>query len=347
MANRLNNRKGGVTLIMVMLTTMIAFIFAFENYLSAMHEMAIARNEYETERAFYASQSCVEEGFLHLKTDAVAPSGSITTEGVTCEYIISHDAAAPNAGTMLGKGTFNDKQRNVETTYADAGPAVVRNATSILHILDKSGSMDDDGNGCTLPGFDIQALCVANAGVWGPQPLTSAKEAAKSFVDHLDPVYDRIGAISYNEVFTQVSPLSVDYPSVKTAISGIAIQNLYTNIGDAIQFSTDRLLTEPAARTRVEILLTDGQANRPEPEASAPAYAIQKATEAKNSGILIFTIGLGNDVNPDMLQAIASEIDGKIMYFFAPDGSSLQEIYDEIAETLTSYNISQNRWQER
>ena len=347
MATFSHKRKGGVTLIMVMLTSMIAFIFALENYISALHEQAVAHNDYQTEQAFYASQSCIEEGFMQLKTDASAHDASIVTASTVCTYTIQRDPAAPDAGTLLAKGTKQDKERSVETAYAGAGPSVTRNSTSIMHLIDKSGSMDDDGQGCTIPSYTTSATCTAHAGVWGPQPITSAKEAAKSFVDRLDPTYDRIGAMSYNEEFTLVSALTNNFSNVKSALGTISTQDKWTNIGDAIQFSTTKLASEPANRVKVEILLTDGQANRPEPESTAPAYAISKATAAKSAGIIIFAIGLGHDVNPPTLQSIASEINGEKMYFFAPDAQGLQEIYDRIADIIIAYHISQDRWQEQ
>ena len=47
-------------------------------------------------------------------------------------------------GTLLATGTFQEKKRTAASDYADAGPSETRNKTVIYHILDRSGSMDDN-----------------------------------------------------------------------------------------------------------------------------------------------------------------------------------------------------------
>jgi Mg-chelatase subunit ChlD len=127
----------------------------------------------------------------------------------------------------------------------------------------------------------------------------------------------------------------------------------YTNIGDAIALATENLPPASLDQTRVEILLTDGKANcypihgviqcNNNYQTQAEQYAIGKANTAKQAGIIIFTIGLGNDINETFLKQVATD---DTMYFHAPNASDLEAIYDQIAEIINSYNISQNAWQE-
>jgi Ca-activated chloride channel family protein len=76
----------------------------------------------------------------------------------------------------------------------------------------------------------------------------------------------------------------------------------------------------------VLILLTDGQ-----PTGTTGDAVRQAATRAKNAGILVFTIGLGQDVDQTLLADIASK---PAWYFFAPDTSQLEAIYKQIAYSI-------------
>ena len=55
--------------------------------------------------------------------------------------------------------------------------------------------------------------------------------------------------------------------------------------------------------------------------------------QALDSGVPVFTIGLG-DVNAENMQQLADETGGQ--YYYAPDESDLDAIYDQIAEIISS-----------
>ncbi len=80
------------------------------------------------------------------------------------------------------------------------------------------------------------------------------------------------------------------------------------------------------ARSAALILLTDGKAN-PGPTSEAVA----RAAAAKKAGIVIFTIGLGRELDDAALEAIA----GQPSYFCrAPTADDLHDIYRQIAVTI-------------
>jgi hypothetical protein len=60
-------------------------------------------------------------------------------------------------------------------------------------------------------------------------------------------------------------------------------------------------------------------------------YAIEKSTLAKQAGIQIFTIGLGNNINANFLKLLASAPEN---YFSAPTTADLQSIYSKIANAI-------------
>ncbi|MHC1732859.1 MAG: VWA domain-containing protein, partial [Bacteroidales bacterium] len=95
-----------------------------------------------------------------------------------------------------------------------------------------------------------------------------------------------------------------------------------TNIAGAL-LSAQAELNSGRSRfdsAKVIVLLSDGQ---------APAAA--EATEIKDSGVRIVTIGLGTDVNNNELTAIASSPDD---YYQSPDETQLEEIFLSIAKKI-------------
>ncbi|MFZ2096255.1 MAG: pilus assembly protein TadG-related protein [Anaerolineales bacterium] len=106
------------------------------------------------------------------------------------------------------------------------------------------------------------------------------KPAADFFVDQLDPEFDRVGVVSYDQQGFNIFPLSSDFNAVKDAINNLnafdhqqdppsscphtspAGCNKNTNIGDGLMFAHNGI----AAQGRMDaiwsiVLMTDGRAN--------------------------------------------------------------------------------------
>ena len=78
------------------------------------------------------------------------------------------------------------------------------------------------------------------------------------------------------------------------------------------------------------MLLSDGLPNVTGlAPAVATAQALASAVTAKSQGIIIYTIGLGEEVNPALIQQMASTPSN---YFFAPSGAQLGGVYKAISE---------------
>ena len=170
-----------------------------------------------------------------------------------------------------------------------------------------------------------------------------AREEVKRFVSGRKN--DRIGLVAFSgEALTQV-PLTTDYPVVLSAIDNLQVGQLEdgTAIGTAIATTANRLRNSPG-RSRVMVLLTDGENNR---------GAIDPRTAAKAAsafGIRIYAIGVGSEgmaavpvgrglfglryenrpvrIDEALLTEIAATTGGR--YFRARDASSLQDIYGQI-----------------
>ena len=182
-----------------------------------------------------------------------------------------------------------------------------RNADVVL-VLDASTSMSET----TSPG--------------GPTKLEAAKDAARAFLGQLVAGRDQAALVQFNSEATVLVDLT-DQPAV--AIAGL------DRISQASGTAINRALTAGAAvfgganrrpsNNAVLILLTDG-----EPTGTTREEVLAAAAQAQASA-LVFTIGLGQAVDQDLLRAIASRPTG---FFYAPDTSQLAIIYSQIAYAI-------------
>lgn len=173
--------------------------------------------------------------------------------------------------------------------------------------------------------------------------LEVAKDKVKQFIAGRRT--DRIGVVAFaGEALTQV-PLTVDYPVVTAAVDNLQAGQLEdgTAIGTAIATAANRLRNAPG-RSRVMVLLTDGENNR---GAIDPRTAAQAAAQF---GIKIYTIGVGTEgmapvpvgrgitglryeylpvrIDEALLSDVAKSTGGR--YFRARDAAALQRIYEQI-----------------
>lgn len=118
--------------------------------------------------------------------------------------------------------------------------------------------------------------------------LAVAKETAKEFIAGRDA--DQVGIVAFaGEALTQV-PLTLDYPVLLAAIDNLQPGQLEdgTAIGTALVTATNRL-RDANGRSRVVILLTDGENNR---GAIDPRTAAQAAAA---TGVRVHTVGIGSE----------------------------------------------------
>jgi Ca-activated chloride channel family protein len=183
-----------------------------------------------------------------------------------------------------------------------------------------------------------------------PNRLEVSKQMAASFVQQR-PI-DQIGLVIFSgESFTQF-PLSTDHAGLLDQIGGLKSGMLIdgTVIGEGLATSVERL-SSSKAKSKVIILLTDGNEQPPETRLIDPITALEIA---KAKGVKVYTIGLGvlttNSVqekgvaasrsntflDEGLLRKIASQTGGA--YFRATDRESLQVIYQQI-DRLEKSNV--------
>ena len=177
---------------------------------------------------------------------------------------------------------------------------------------------------------------------FSPNRLEKAKEVLGEFIDKRGD--DRLSLIVFGgDAYTKV-PLTFDHNVVKEMVSKLTVDDITSNnrtaIGMGIGVALNRLKNSEA-KSKVIILLTDGENNSGEMNPSAAADI------AKELGIKIYTIGIGarelqvptlfgyrtvknNELDENLLQNIAKTTGGE--YFRAGDSKEFKEIFNKIDE---------------
>ena len=117
--------------------------------------------------------------------------------------------------------------------------------------------------------------------------LDAAKRVVTDFIDKRD--YDRIGIVAFAADAFVVSPLTLNHDWLKRNLDRLElgeIDSSGTAIGTALGASVNRL-REHQARSRIVILLTDGENN------SGTLSPIGAAEAAKTYGVKVYTIATG------------------------------------------------------
>jgi len=160
--------------------------------------------------------------------------------------------------------------------------------------------------------------------------LATERTAAKTLVSLLSSGLNQIGVTSFNEHPTVRIGLTNSYSSVNTAINGITTRSECTNIGDAIK-SAYESFDYTSGSKKVIILLSDGQANWP--AGNYVQYALDQASIAREKGVIIYTIGMGNNINQNLLKYIADDkVTGSYHYY--DNDSSLGQNFNVIFNNI-------------
>ena len=161
----------------------------------------------------------------------------------------------------------------------------------------------------------------------GATKFAAAQAAAISFLQRLPFPDSQAAVVSFNESAILDQPLTSDLASLTAAIQNLSLATL-TRLDLALALSRSELLSprHVPTRERVIILLTDGV-----PAGTTEAEVLAEADLTKAAGMVIYTIGLGQDVNGELLEAMASSPDH---YFPAPSTSDLDDIYTQIANVI-------------
>ncbi len=174
--------------------------------------------------------------------------------------------------------------------------------------------------------FDVVMAVDTSSSMWG-EKLVRTRQAAREFLELLQMPPSQAAVLAFNAESDLVQPLTSNRRAAMDALDGLPLAE-GSRIDLALSAATDEL-TGPRqvdGHTPVLILLTDGrQAGAPQPTAESAAQT------AREAGITIYTIGIGSDVDPDLLRTIAGDPE---RYYAAPSTEDLVRIYRDIAGVM-------------
>jgi Ca-activated chloride channel family protein len=189
--------------------------------------------------------------------------------------------------------------------------------------------------------FDVSLSMEAND--VDPTRFAAAQEAARNFVDAIDPGVE-VGLISFSgQVNVDVNP-TLDRGSMNNGIDNLELAES-TAIGDALSAGTKLLVNSADPNSDVApgvmVLLSDG-------ETTVGRLTSEGAQEAADAGIPVYTIAFGTDsgtivdpvsgqtvdvpVRPADLEMVAQTTGGES--FVAQTGDELANAYSSIQNSL-------------
>lgn len=170
--------------------------------------------------------------------------------------------------------------------------------------------------------------------------LSQLKTAAKDFIDSLGLTALGIhaGKSSFSTTGSLNHHLTSNPVSLKAAIDAITSGG-FTNLKAGIDIAKVELDNPGDGHDRVDldspdkmIIITDGNPNRPLPSSTADNVAATSADNARASGIEIFVVGVGSDVDSTYLQ---NEIADDASHYFSVAN------YNNLKSTLENLDLCQ------
>lgn len=221
--------------------------------------------------------------------------------------------------------------------------------TAYLSVLDGSGkpvsglaesdfSIAEDGDGRDITGFigsgsqPVTAVMLIDrsGSMTDGAKMEGAIAAALAFLEKLENGRDSLGVIAFDDSFIVLGDLRTMDAGVReelhSQISILAPEG-GTAYYDAIYKATGMLKDVPGRK--VVLALTDGIDNR-----SSRTNLNKMLEYVRENNIVVYTIGLGADVESSTLERIARESGGR--YYEQPSGSQLAQLYADIAYDLQS-----------
>lgn len=156
--------------------------------------------------------------------------------------------------------------------------------------------------------------------------LNEAKATANIFLDSLRP-QDTAALIAFDDQIHRVVDPTNDRAALQTGVNALQA-NGNTSIYDALYDAAQIINLASKEKRRAIILLTDGE------DTSSHYGAVVAATVARDTGALVYTIGLGSDANDGVLRSLSQPSGGK--YYKAPSAADLAGIYNAISIELDS-----------
>jgi Ca-activated chloride channel family protein len=249
-------------------------------------------------------------------------------------FLKSRRRGAPTAATFSNLSLLAGYRETWRIRYRWL-PTAVRALALVLLVVALARPQTGQAESL-LPGQGIDIALVLDTSssmatdFGGSSRLEVAQRVISDFISGREE--DRIGLVIFQEQSLVLSPLTLDYEALTRLVDDVERVNLRdgtaigTGLGEALN-----LLRESTTRSRVVVLLTDGENNAGTVEPAAAARI------AETLGIRLYTIGLVDsrareagrvNVDEQALLEMAQVTGGR--YFPAESEQALAEIYESI-----------------
>lgn len=278
---------------------------------------------------------------------------------------------ASKDGVTVNKYVSVDEEGNYSLTLEAYAENKVTSTTTttpldIVLVLDTSGSMDDPfGNG---PGSRLSALKTAVDSFIGKV----AENAKKTEANH------QISIVTFDDNASRVcglTPVNTGAETLKNAVEGLSADGA-TGTDEGMKGAENVLKNAQEGSERIVILFTDGVPTRFSSYSPSVAHdAVNAAKRMKDAGVTIYAIGVFSGADPSntstkankFMNAVSSnypnaksEVTGYFLgvptawaidlgsrgegkyYFASSSASGLEDVFDTIANTVTSSTLEVN-----
>lgn len=172
-------------------------------------------------------------------------------------------------------------------------------------------------------------LVVDRSGSMEGEKIVAARAAVQTFVNLMDLGRDKVGMVAFQSYARLAVPLTQDRDRILRE-AGQLVPEGGTDITGAMDIAIDELLGpnhRPDAKPII-VLMTDGV-----PFNNSRMRTLASGDRARYAGITTYAIGLGLDVDPDLLRIVARVPE---LYYFAPTAADLDAVYKAIAKRIAA-----------
>jgi collagen type VI alpha len=168
------------------------------------------------------------------------------------------------------------------------------------------------------------ALVLDGSDSVGNADFEKLKNWSKSFIENLqvDKYGAKVGVIKYATSIKDVSPMSSDIEDIKRRIDRVSWIQGYTNTGAALERVRTKLFAEGGRENvpKVIVVVTDGESTDTE-------KLMSEAATLKEQGILIYMVGVGEQIKQSELNAVAT---GKEFVYETRNYDSINQIKNSL-----------------
>ena len=176
----------------------------------------------------------------------------------------------------------------------------------------------------------VFTLIIDRSGSMGGTKMEQAKNAANFIVQNLN-AGDKFNIIDFDDVITSFSPNHVEFNTTTMNQALAYISTIYarglTNISGAFDVAVPQFSAANDSTANIIIFLTDGQPTAGITYITTLIQHIDQLIDQTETNILLFSFGIGLDVNQQLLAQITTDNSGFATFL----------LNDELEEVLTTF----------